>query len=148
MNPYTQTFDNSRPSPQSQSGDPASDLTSENQQILALMARTPQQPQNQFAKPIGSLYVPGYAASPGANNTYGRLAFEALPPPPSSGPRIRTDRTDPSGQQPQPQQQQSKGFFDNMFDGGKSYRRKARKSAKKSRKARKSAKKSRRSSRR
>ena len=146
MNPYTQTFDNSRPSPQSQSGDPASNvMANENQQMLAQMARMPQQPQNQFAKPIGPLYVPGYAASPGANNTYGRLAFEALPPPPSSGPRIRTD---PSGQQPQPQQQQSKGFFDNMFDGGKSYRRKARKAAKKSRKARKSAKKSRRSSRR
>ena len=47
----------------------------------------------------------------------------------------------------QQQPQQSKGFFD-MFTGGKSYRRKARKAAKKSRKARKSAKKSRRSSRR
>ena len=161
---YTQTFDNGRPS-QSQSGDPASDLASDlksqNQQMLALMAKTPQQPQNQFAKPIGSLYVPGYA-SPGANDMYGRPAFGALPPPPSSGTRSRTDssfidRLLSSGQQPQqqqpqqqqpqqqqPQQQQSSGWF----SGGKSYRMKARKAAKKSRKARKAAKKSRRSSRR
>lgn len=51
----------------------------------------------------------------------------------------------------QQQQQQPNGLLDSIikgFNGGKSYRRKARKAAKKSRKARKAAKKSKRSSRR
>lgn len=159
MNPYTQTFDNSilRPA-QYQPGDLTlgSELASQNQQILARMAEmTPQQQQqqNQFAKPIGSLYVPGYA-SPGASNMNGRPALGAFPPPPSSGTRSRPsvlDRLASFGQQPQSQQQQQQpqsSGWSSLFDGGKSYRRKARKAAKKSRKARKSAKKSRRSSRR
>ena len=153
-NPYNQTFDNGRPS-QSQSGYPASDLTSQNQQMLALMARTPQQPQNQFARPIGSLYVPGYAASPGASDMYGRPSLGALPPPPSGGTRDRTGSfmdnlfsSSPQQQQQQPGEQKQTNMFG--FGGGKSRRRQARKAAKRSRKSKramKAAKRSRKSKR-
>jgi len=149
-NPYSQTFDNGRPS-QSQSGyQPASsDLSLQNQQMLALMARTPQQPPNQFARPIGSLYVPGYAASPGASDMYGRPSLGALPPPPSGGTRDRTGSfmdnlfsSSPQQQQQQygQQQPQKQGMLSGLFNGGKSRRRQARKAAKRSRKGKRAMK--------
>ena len=169
FNKFTDLFDSSK-------DQPASDqLVNQNQQMLNLMSRSPQQQQqmqqqqqqqmqNQTQSSLGRLYVPGYAPNP--DSSVGQPSWNALPPPPSGVRRVRAPQdsmaaqvmnlssSDPAAAQVWNMSSDSQlGKFGSSFGGayskgGKSYRRKARKAAKKSRKARKAAKKSRRSSRR
>jgi hypothetical protein len=160
---FTQLFDNSKPQPESQTQLDIADLTAQREKLDAMIDNLNTSQPNQSTR-LGPLYVPGYAPNP--VSSVGQPSWNALPPPPSSVRRVRAPQdlaaaqvmnlssSDPAAAQVWKMSSDSQlGKFGSSFGGayskgGKSYRRKARKAAKKSRKARKAAKKSRRSSRR
>ena len=106
-------------------------------------------------QPIPQIPYPSQQGGPARRDLMGQNQLPPQSPPPTFGDSSSLiDELFSSSPQQQQQQQygqqqpQKQGMLSGLFNGGKSYRRKARKAAKKSRKARKSAKKSRRSSRR